>query len=301
MLSQVLGAAEVVQVNGKEVAVRKSIGHTVQPLPVLDRLGSHFVESGLDRGRLVLGKGLAGDITDRVVDVVEGDLGQGGGQVLGRDGGDVELPVGINAGRQDAVLGLGEGGVLITDKVLEGGAGGLEDQEASNGRFELDRAAAVGATLDKDVGLAGLVTVAPEGVGVRLAINDHASPAVADDGDVSTLNPCVGVQEVVGELGGEELEGVDNLGGLGEDVASVLHRVGGDDSLVGGLGVRGGEGSAGEEDTDGEIVNTVDLGVAVDFEKADPVLSVLLLIEVDVDRCVGHCWRRVLVVGWVLG
>lgn len=290
MLGQVLGAAEVVQVNGKEVAVGKSVGDTVQPLPVLNRLGSHLVESGLDRGRLVLGKGLAGDITDRVVDVVEGDLSQGGGQVLGRDGGNVELPVGINTGREDTVLGLGEGGVLITDKVLEGGAGGLEDQEAGNGRLQLNRAAAVGATLDKDVGLAGLVTITPEGVGMGLAIDDHAGPAVADDGNVSTLNPGIGVHEVVGELGSEEFESVDDLGGLGEDVASILHRVGGDDSLVGGLGVGGGEGSAGEEDTDGEVVNTVDLGVAVDLEQADPVLSVLLLIEVDVDRWVGHCW-----------
>lgn len=98
MLSQVLGATEVAEINSEEVAVGQSIGNAIQPLPVLDRLSSHLVESGLDGGGLVLSKGLAGHITDRVVDLVEWNLGQGLQQAVGLDGGDVELPVGIHAG-----------------------------------------------------------------------------------------------------------------------------------------------------------------------------------------------------------
>ena len=295
VLVQVLGAAEVGEVDGEEVAVGESIRDAVQPLPVLDRLSSHLVESGLDRGRLVLGKGLAGDLTDAVVDLVEGDLAESGQNLLrGRDGRDVVLPLRINAGGEDAVLGFGQGGVLVTDKVLKSRSSALQDQQAGDGRLELNRAAGAGlATLDEQIRLAGLLTISPERVVVGLAVDDHASPAVTDDRDMSTLNPGVGVQEVVAELSSEELQGIDDLGRLGDDVAGVLHGVGGNDSLVGSLGVGGGEGRSREENTDGQVVDTVDLGVLVDLEKADAILSVLLLVEKNFD--VGHCGC----VGWL--
>ena len=291
MLVQVLGATEVLQVNGEEVTVGQGIGNLLDPLPVLDRLSSHLVEGGLDGSGLILGKGLAGNVTNRVVDGVERNLGQGGQQRSSVvDGGESVLPVGLNASGHDSVLGLGQSGVLITDKVLEGRAGGLENQQSRDSGIDLNSAIlSVLSTLDEDVGLAGLIAVSPERVVVGLAVNDHASPAVADDGNASALNPGISVQEVVGELGSKQLEGVDDLGGLCEDVAGVLHGVGGDNGLVGGLGVRGGEGLSREEDTDGQVIHTVDLGVLVDLEKANTVLSILLLIEVNVDGGVGHC------------
>ena len=42
-----------------------------------------------------------------------------------------------------------------------------------------------------------------------LSIDDHTGPTVTDDGDMSALDPGVGVDEMVGELGGEQLEGID--------------------------------------------------------------------------------------------
>lgn len=121
-----------------------------------------------------------------------------------------------------------------------------------------------------------------------LAIDDHAGPAVADNADMGALNPSIGVQEVVGEFSSEELEGVNDLGGLCKNVAGVLDRVGGNDSLVGSLGVGGGERGSREQAANGQVVDAVDLGVTVNLEEADPVLSVLLLVEVNVDGGVGH-------------
>lgn len=253
---------------GQRVGGRQGLGHGGEDLL------AHLVHCVLHAGALVLGKGLHCDVAGGAPRWVE--LGHGGA-----DGGQVrELPGpgGVDVGGEDAVPGLGEGGVLVADEAVEGGAGGLEDGELLDGAGEGDAVLAGDAGLD----VAGLLAVAEKGVRVRLAIDGHAGPAVLDDFDVRGVDVGVGLEEVGAEDGGEELRGVDGVL-LRLDVGGVFDGVGGDDDAVVGDCVRGLD-LALEQAADGHLGDGLDVAVLLDLVDADVVLAVAGGGEVG-----GHC------------
>lgn len=73
-------------------------------------------------------------------------------------------------------------------------------------------------------------------MGVGLAVNVHARPAVGDDVSVRGVDVLVFLDEVGSQDGAEELWGSDGVQ-LGQDVDGVLDRVGSDNDAVVGLGV----------------------------------------------------------------
>lgn len=108
---------------------------------------------------------------------------------------------------------------------------------------------------------------------MRLAINDHALPAVGDDLDMRFVDVGVLFDEVVTEDGGEEFGRSDRVL-FREDIDGVFLGVGGHDYGVVAAGV-GGFDIAFKEDGDGGFGDGMDTsgGVAVDFVKADVVLE----------------------------
>lgn len=79
-----------------------------------------------------------------------------------------------------------------------------------------------------------LVAVAEEGVWVWLALDFHPCPAVDGDPHVGGGDVGVGVEEVLGEDGGEVFGWVDGVE-FGHDVGCVFLCVGGDDVAVVGV------------------------------------------------------------------
>lgn len=208
---------------GQRVANNLHLGRLLQDLL------AHLVHGVLDRGGLVLGERLEGDVAGRLESLVEplnallhvGDGGKG-----------LPVPGGINVGRQDTVPSLAEGGVLVPDEAVEGRAGGLKDGETLDGGLELNASLAGDASFH----VAGLVAVAVEAVGVGLAVDVDASPSVNDHLDVGGVDVGVLVEEVLAEVGGVKLRGVDGVL-LGLDVNGVLDRIGSHNNAVVGLGV----------------------------------------------------------------
>lgn len=189
---------------------------------------AHGVHGRLDAGAVVLGEDLHGGIAR---------LGPGGREETGfaLDGLErrerLPVPGRIDFGAENAVVGLGESGEFIAPEAVEGGAGALQDQEASDRGLDVDARA---GNIDLDV--AGLVAVAEEGVRMRLAVDGHARPAVGDDADVRDGDVGVAGEEVLAEDGAKELWRIDGVL-LGGDVDGVLDRVGRNDAAVVGLGV----------------------------------------------------------------
>ncbi|KAL2277369.1 hypothetical protein FJTKL_00072 [Diaporthe vaccinii] len=207
------------------VAGEVCLGHRLQDLL------AHLVHGVLHAGALVLGKRLHGDGPGGLPGGVE----PGRGLAHGVDPGEgLPRPGAVDVGRQDAVPGLGEGGVLVAHEAVELGPGALEHREPHDAAPERDAAVPGHGGLD----VAGLLAVAVEGVRVGLAVDDHAGPAVHDDLDVGGGDVRVGVQEVLTQDRGEELGRVDGVF-LCLDVDGVLHRVRGHDDAVVGLCVPG--------------------------------------------------------------
>lgn len=215
--------------NLKVVNVRQRILDSIKQRHSSQNLLTHLVHSSLHTGRVILGKSLAGSITGslpRKVKVVHISLD------IVQASEAAPLPVGINLGAENTVPSLLERGELVTDEAPELGTGALEDGQAVNGGVDFDAL----ALDDVDLDVAGLGAVLDEGVGVGLAVDLHAHPAVGDDVDVGGVDVGVLLDEVCAEDGAEQLGGSDGLL-LGGDVDGVLDGVGGDDDAVVGLGV----------------------------------------------------------------
>lgn len=190
---------------------------------------THLVHGSLHTSRVILRKGLEGSVTGGLPSIVK-LLHVGLDLVQATEA--APLPVGINLGAENTVPGLLESGELVTDEAPELGAGALEDGQAVDGGVDLDALALDHVDLD----VAGLGAVLDEGVGVGLAVDVHAHPAVGDDADVGGVDVGVLLDEVCAEDGAEQLGGSHGLL-LGGDVDGVLDGVGGDDNAVVGLGV----------------------------------------------------------------
>lgn len=190
---------------------------------------THLVHGGLDTGRVILSKGLEGGVPGSLPGIVElVNIGLDFVQAAEAAPG----PGSIDLGAQNTVPGLLEGGEFVADEAPELGAGALEDGQAVNGGSDVDALALDHVDLD----VAGLGAVLNEGVGVGLAVDVHAHPAVSDDVDVGGVDVRVLLDEVGAEDGAEQLGGSHRVL-LGSDVDGVLDGVGGDDDAVVGLGV----------------------------------------------------------------
>lgn len=199
-----MGGAKGERTDLKVVLVGERVGDVLNQRDLGQDLLAHLVHGSLDGGGVVLGEGAHGGIAGALPGSVK--LGDDGPDSV--DGAEIcPFPGGINVGGKDAIPGLAEGGVLVAVEAVEGGAGGLKYGEALDAGG--DGEALVAAEGDLDV--ARLGAVAEEGVGVGLAVNDHARPAVGDDLDVGGMDVRVGSGEVVGEDGAEELGGSNRV------------------------------------------------------------------------------------------
>lgn len=190
---------------------------------------AHLVHSGLNTGAVVLGESLEGGVAGTLPGMVEL---AGVGLDIRQAAEAAPLPASINAGAQDTIPGLLESGVLVTEEAVELGAGALKHGKAVDGGVDINALALDHVNLD----IAGLAAILDEGVGVRLAINVHAHPAVGNNVNVGGVDVAVLLDEVVSEDGAEQLGGSNGLL-LGGDVDSVLDGVGGHNDAVVGLGV----------------------------------------------------------------
>ena len=245
---------------GQGVVGLVSLGHGIQDLL------AHLVHGVLDRRALVLGKSLERDVAGRLPRLVEAlnallHLGQVGELLPG--------PAGVHVGGQDAVPRLLEGGELVPHEAVEGGAGALEHLQADDAALEEDALPGNGG-LD----VAGLLAVAQEAVGVGLAVDGHARPAVDRHVDVGGADVGVLVEEMAAQDAGVQLRGVDGVL-LGLDVDGVLDGVGSNHDAVVGLGVRGLD-LALEKAADRHLGDRLlaRLRILVDLVDADIVLAV---------------------------
>jgi hypothetical protein len=157
---------------------------------------AHLVHSGLNTGAVVLGESFEGGVAGTLPGGVEL---AGVGLDIREAAEAAPLPASINAGAQDTVPGLLESGVLVTEEAVELGAGALENGKAVDGGVDINALALHHVNLD----IAGLAAFLDEGVGVRLAINVHAHPAVGDNVDVGSVDVTVLLDEVGSEDGAE--------------------------------------------------------------------------------------------------
>jgi hypothetical protein len=205
---------ELGHVNAKVVLVGKSIVDLGNRLVVTEDLLLHLVKSGLNRGRVVLGKGVHGDLLDRSVNFREVNL-------VSEDRGLVALesPGGINGGGEDTVPDFREGGVLIPVEAVEGRASGLEDKQVLESRLDGDL---VAITVVNNVGGLDILTITDKGVRVEFTVNQHTRPLVLDDLDVGNVNVLVLLEDVLSDLLGKEFNVINVGTALGHDVNSVL-------------------------------------------------------------------------------
>lgn len=190
---------------------------------------THLVHSSLHTGRVILSESLEGSVTGSLPGIVKV---RGVSLDILQASEAAPLPASSNLGAENTVPGLLEGGELITEEAPELGTGALENGQAVDGGVNIDTLALDHVDLD----VAGLGAVLDEGVGVGLAVDVHAHPAVGDDVDVGGVDVRVLLDEVCAEDGAEHLGGGDGLL-LSSDVDGVLNGVGGDDDAVVGLGV----------------------------------------------------------------
>lgn len=216
------------QTNFKVVLVGQGITGELNLRLCSKNLLAHLVHGGLDRGTLVLGENLHGNVAGGLpgsVKTLDTLLDSG------HTGKALPTPGAVDICGKNAVPGLAECGVLVPDEAVERGASALENSKIRDSALEIDA-----LTSHSGLDIASLLAVTVEAVGVRLAIDVHAGPPVDDDFDVGGRDVGILVEEVLAKMGGIELWGVHRVF-LGLDVDCVLDGVGGNDYAVVGLGV----------------------------------------------------------------
>lgn len=211
------------------MVVGKRVLHRLDQRHTREDLLAHLVHGVLHTGAVILGKGLEGNFASQLPSSIEL---VGMSLNLGQAVEPAPLPVGSNISAQDAVPGLLEGSILVTDKAPELGVGALEHGQAIDGGVDVNALALDNVNLH----IAGLGTILDERVRVFLAIDVHAHPAVGDDVDVGSVDVGILLNEVRAEDGAEQLRRCHGLL-LSSYVDSILDRVGGHDNAVIGFGV----------------------------------------------------------------
>ncbi len=236
----------------------------------------HRVEGVLDGAAGVAGEGLE-----------EEGAGGGEGSVIvdGVDGCSRVAPLGGDAGGEDAVFGLAEGGEVVAAEVGEGGVGGLEEDEVG----QAGGGPAAGAAAP-DGGGAALVA-GGEGVRMGGAVDLEARPGALVDRDLDLRHLGAAPEQPLGDARAEALERAERGVG-GERVDGVAHGVGREDGGVVARDVGGGEVAA-HADADRQVAEHVALRAALDLDQAHALLAVGVLAEHDLGSSVrGVAPRR---------
>jgi len=216
-----------VHTNLEVVLVRQGVANDLGLGNGFEDLLAHLVHGILDRGALVDGKGLHGNLAG----ALPGGIEALNALLNGSKREALPSPGSIDIGRQDAIPGLAQAGVLVPDEAMEGRASALEHSQAANTTLDVEAIAGGG-----HFNSALLLAVAEEAVRMRGAVNLHARPPMHNDLDVGGRDVGVRIKEVLAEVAGIQLWGVDGML-LGLDVDGVLDRVSGHDDAVVGLGV----------------------------------------------------------------
>ena len=239
---------------------------------------THLVQCLLQGQTVGVGKDLQAQLADGavglVVVVVDPDVAPARGHLCG----------------QDAVVGLGQGGVLGLRVTVELRAGGLEYGQALKAG---DHPLLVAVLVDD--GGAGLGAVLQERVVVRAVGGLDAAPGVLLDLFAGTGHVLVLVHEVPGQAQGEVLDRADAAPFTGLGVDGVLLGVGRQT-----LGVVADRVEffqlTSQLRGDVDVLEVVDVGVAVDVDEVDLGLAVLTVSESDAHQGVSiriHTFHRV--------
>ena len=175
--------------NFEEVVIRQRIVNSIQQRHSSKNLLSHLVHSRLDRGTVILSKGLEGNRAGRLpssIELLNVRLD------IGKTSEAVPLPARGDISAEDTVPGLLEGGVFVADEAPELGTGALQHGQAFNGAVDVDAL----SFDDVDLHVARLGAGLDERVRVRLAVDLHAHPAVGNDINVRRVDVAVLLDEV---------------------------------------------------------------------------------------------------------
>lgn len=175
--------------NFEEMVIRQRILNGIQQRHSSKNLLSHLIHRRLDRGTVILSKGLEGNSAGRLPSSIELlkvclDLGKASEAA--------PLPVRCDISAEETIPGLLEGGVLVADETPELGTGALQHGQAVDRGVDVDSL----ALNHVDLHVASLGARLDERVRVRLAVDVHAHPAVGDDIDVRRVDVAVLLDEV---------------------------------------------------------------------------------------------------------
>src|SRR5918998_104746 len=230
---------------------------------------AHAVKGVLHRGAVMVGEGLEDPVPHpppRLTEV----------HVRG-----VVPPAGDDDGRQNAVVRLGQGGVLLVQVTLKAGVGGLEHQHVVQTGLYCD--AARGALHHRRTLPGG----PDEGVLVLPAIHHDTVPEVLDEAYAGVLDFRAGLEEVLDQLYPEILD-VPGEVVFGQRVDRVPHGVGRQEAGVVALDVGRLE-IARERHVYPHVGDLVPARVALDLNQPDVRFAVAALAQDDLPGCrFGH-------------
>lgn len=169
--------------------IRQRILNSIQQRHSSKNLLSHLVHRSLDRGTIILSKGLEGNSASRLpssIELLRVRLN------ISEASKAAPLPVRRNISAEETVPGLLEGSVFIADETPELGAGALQHGQTLDRRVDINTLA-----LDNvDLYVASLGAGLDKRVRVRLAVDVQAHPAVGHDIDVRRVDVTVLLDEV---------------------------------------------------------------------------------------------------------
>jgi len=271
VLASVLEALVPAEVNLEVVLVWKQIVDLLNEWHCSQDLVAHLVHGVLHAGRLVLCKGLGGDLVSSLESWVEfAGLGLDGCERVEGS----PCPVCLDFGGQNAIPGLWQSSVFVPVEAIEGRSSALEYKQLVNAA--LDREAGSFSVHKLDVSC--LCAVAKEAVWVRLAINHHASPLVLCDVDVAGVDVRVFANEVVTDDRSEKFWWLDWVL-FGEDIAGLLLGIGSDYDGVVGFSVGGLDVTFKENANRHLDYILCAVAIAFDLVQADVVLAITCIAE----------------------
>lgn len=178
--------------NLKIMLIRQRILNSLNQRLERQNLIRHLIHRILHTGTIILRKGLQRDIPSRSPSSVE--FGHVNLHLI-QTGKVLPVPVCIDIGAEDAIPRLAKSRILIPNKAPELGIGALEHGKVLDGRVDVNALVLGYVDLDGP----GFLTVLVEGVGMGLAVDGHAGPAVADDVGLGGVDVFVCLDEVGSE------------------------------------------------------------------------------------------------------
>lgn len=191
------------QINLKIMLIRQTVIDGVYAWHCREDLVTHLVHGVLHAGAIIVGERLQRDIPRRLPRFVKRLLAELD-FLQARER--LPQPAALDFGRENAVPGFWQDRVVALVEAVKRGARALQHQQFVDAALDGDAAAGL-LVARHDLHLTNFLAVAVEAVWVRLAVDDHARPAVLDDLDVCGVDVRVLVHEVLREDATEEFGG----------------------------------------------------------------------------------------------